>query len=227
MQAAFVLHRYRQGETSVLLKAFVRDVGVIPLIARGARRPKSTWRALCQPFVPLMLVFAGRGAVKTVKQLESAAPGFVFNQKALACALYANELLLTLLPEREAQPTLFDAYVDCLSLLMKGELSLALRQFEHELLKHLGISPPLSKDEYSKPLVENINYCLHPGQLPVQSQQQDQFSYPGHILKCIDRGDFSCKNVRQFAKRLHQQWLDFYSNNRVIKSRELLRGCYE
>lgn len=227
MQRAFILHRYRQGETSVLLKVWLEHEGVFAIIARGARRPKSIWRALCQPFIPVLINYGGRGSVKTLKQLESAAPHFMMDQKALACGLYVNELLVLLLPEKEPAPELFEAYIDCLSGLMRGDLHLALRQFEHALLRNLGVMPPLSHDEQGDLIVGNQAYLLSPGALPVKTGVQNQYVYPGHILKLIDQGNFSCKDSWSWAKRLHQQWLDHYSSGKVLKSREFLKDCYE
>ncbi|MFA5824626.1 MAG: recombination protein O N-terminal domain-containing protein, partial [Gallionellaceae bacterium] len=45
-ELAFVLHSYPFRETSLVLEVFSRQHGRVPLVARGARRPKSALRGL-------------------------------------------------------------------------------------------------------------------------------------------------------------------------------------
>ena len=40
-QPAFVLHTYPYLETSLLVETFTRNLGRVPLVAKGAKRPKS------------------------------------------------------------------------------------------------------------------------------------------------------------------------------------------
>ncbi len=59
-QAAFVLHTYPYLETSLLVEAFTRNFGRVPLVAKGAKRPKSAFRGLLRAFQPLQLSWGGK-----------------------------------------------------------------------------------------------------------------------------------------------------------------------
>lgn len=59
-QRAFILHTRPYGETSLLLEAFSAEFGRIGLLAKGARRGKSPWRGLLQPFRLLLMSWRRR-----------------------------------------------------------------------------------------------------------------------------------------------------------------------
>ena len=64
-QAAYVLHLHPYSETSLVVDVFTRDHGRVPLLARGARRPRSAMRGMLMSFQPLELGWFGGGEVKT------------------------------------------------------------------------------------------------------------------------------------------------------------------
>ena len=45
-QPAFILHTYPYRETSLVVEAFTRNFGRVPLLAKGAKRPKSALRGI-------------------------------------------------------------------------------------------------------------------------------------------------------------------------------------
>ncbi|MFN3884421.1 MAG: DNA repair protein RecO, partial [Rhodocyclaceae bacterium] len=53
--AAFLLHSYPFSETSLILEVFAREHGRLALLARGARRPRSSLRGILHAFQPLEL----------------------------------------------------------------------------------------------------------------------------------------------------------------------------
>ncbi|HMK13621.1 MAG TPA: recombination protein O N-terminal domain-containing protein, partial [Burkholderiales bacterium] len=54
-QPAFILHSYPFRETSLVVEIFSQNFGRLALVARGARRPKSTLRGVLLAFQPLLL----------------------------------------------------------------------------------------------------------------------------------------------------------------------------
>ena len=80
-QPAFVLHSYPFRETSLIIEAFTRDHGRIGLMARGARRPKSSLRGVLLPFQPLLLSWAGKGELHTLMRAEWLGGLFVCDSK--------------------------------------------------------------------------------------------------------------------------------------------------
>ena len=65
-QIAYILHSYPYSESSLILDVFSRDHGRLPLLARGARRPRAALRGLLQAFQPLELGWFGGGEVRTL-----------------------------------------------------------------------------------------------------------------------------------------------------------------
>jgi len=135
---AFVLQSTAWRETSLILKVFARDHGVMTLVAKGAKRPYSTLRAVLMPFQSLALSWSGGAEVKTLTHAEilrvQPVPG-----AALMSCWYMNELLLRLLASEDPHPGLYDAYVQAIGALAQGQLvSAALRQFEWRMLQETG-----------------------------------------------------------------------------------------
>jgi DNA repair protein RecO (recombination protein O) len=110
---AFVLHSTPWRETSLIVKAFTRDHGIVTLVAKGAKRPYSGLRSVLMVFQPLTLSWSGATEVKTLTQAEVVSitpmPGSV-----MMSGWYMNELLLKLLAIEDAHPRLFDAYSQAL-----------------------------------------------------------------------------------------------------------------
>ena len=69
-QAAYVLHLHPYSETSLVVDVFTREHGRVPLLARGARRPRSAMRGVLMSFQPLELGWFGGGEVKTLAKAE-------------------------------------------------------------------------------------------------------------------------------------------------------------
>ena len=69
-ELAFVLHSYPFRETSLIIDAFSRSHGRLAIVARGARRPKSSMRGVLMNFQPLLLSWFGKGEVRTLHSAE-------------------------------------------------------------------------------------------------------------------------------------------------------------
>lgn len=134
--SAFVLHSTPWRETSLILKAFSREHGIVTLVAKGAKRPYSGLRSVLMVFQPLSLSWSGAAEVKTLTQAEVVSiipmPGSV-----LMSGWYMNELLIKLLALEDPHPVLFDAYAQAISQLAelghlaRGRATAAvLRQFD-------------------------------------------------------------------------------------------------
>jgi DNA repair protein RecO (recombination protein O) len=98
---AFVLKAVRFGETSMIYRLFTRDRGVVPVIAKGARHPKSRFGASVGTFQRLLvnyyqkegrevqtlsgvdLLAAHRGIAASLPRLEAAGRWFRFLQAVL------------------------------------------------------------------------------------------------------------------------------------------------
>ncbi|MCX7177548.1 MAG: DNA repair protein RecO, partial [Proteobacteria bacterium] len=150
-QVAYILHSYAYSETSLILDVFARDYGRLPLLARGARRPRSALRGVLQAFQPLELGWFGAGEVRTLARAEWLGGMPMLGGTGLMLGYYLNELLMKLLPREDAHAVLFEAYATTLHTLSHGSTSSAacLRQFEKALLRELGYGIALEREAVS------------------------------------------------------------------------------
>ena len=165
-EPAFVLHRYDWSETSLILEVFTRHHGRVALVAKGAKRPTSSFRPVLLPLQPLSLAFGGDGDIRTLKSAEWVGGHVMPAGEALLSGYYLNELLMRLTARDDAYPDLFDVYAAAVRLLASGEpeaLQWALRGFELLLLKAMGLLPALNVQTLAlQPLDPIARYALVP-----------------------------------------------------------------
>lgn len=145
-EPAYVLHRYDWSESSLILEVFTRHHGRMALVAKGVKRPSSSFRPILLPLQPLHLAFGGDGEIKTLKGAEWQGGHVMPTGDALMSGYYLNELLLNLLAREDPHPRLFDLYASVVHILASehGEaLESALRAFELLLLREIGLLPQL------------------------------------------------------------------------------------
>jgi DNA repair protein RecO (recombination protein O) len=145
-EPAYVLHRYDWSESSLILEVFTRHHGRIALVAKGVKRPSSSFRPILLPLQPLHLAFGGDAEIKTLKGAEWQGGHVMPTGDALMSGYYLNELLLALLAREDPHPVLFDIYASVVAVIASehGEvLESALRAFELLLLREIGLLPLL------------------------------------------------------------------------------------
>ena len=134
---AFLIHRRMYQGSSLLLDFFTKDFGRLRLIARGARNSKTS----LQMFQCLSISFKGRGDLKSLSQWEIADQPRRLQGDDLILAMYANELILRLVPESDPNGNIFKSYWVLLENLLNldsNEKEYALRKFENQMLEDLG-----------------------------------------------------------------------------------------
>lgn len=165
-EPAFVLHRYDWSESSLILEVFTRHFGRVALVAKGAKKPSSSFRPVLLPLQPLRVSFGGEGEIRTLKGAEWTGGQVMPTGDALLSGYYLNELLLRLLARDDPHPALFDAYAAAVQVLASehGEaLQPALRAFELLLLREIGLLPILDMQTLSlEPLAPQGRYSLVP-----------------------------------------------------------------
>lgn len=163
-EPAFVLHRYDWSESSLILEVFTRRFGRVALVAKGAKKPSSSFRPVLLPLQPLRVSFGGDGEIRTLKGAEWVGGQVMPTGDALLSGYYLNELLLRLLARDDPHPALFDAYGAVVQVLASehGEaLQPALRTFELLLLREIGLLPMLDVQTLTLvPLEPQARYSL-------------------------------------------------------------------
>jgi len=213
--AAFVLHSRPYRETSLLVDLFVAEQGRLSVVARGARRPGSSLRQALQPFNQLSIRFRGRDELKTLLGAEIAEHLPALQGRSLLCGLYANELLQRLLQPLEAMPRLFLFYRYLLNELIRCEdLEGALRTFEHQLLKELGVWDDLN-------LLNEPYYQYNEEQGWVALLEPQARCYSLAWLREIEADRYIDANVRKAAKHLMRTKLNRLLGDKPLRSRAL------
>ena len=146
-EPAYILHSQPYSETSLILDVFTRNYGRISVLAKGAKRPYTQWRAsLFQTFQTLSLAFTGKSQVKTLLDLEWVGGIPMLQGSALLAGYYMNEWMRRALALDDPHAALFEAYQHSLadlSLSDSSEHAACLRRFEMVLLRELGYGVPL------------------------------------------------------------------------------------
>ncbi|MEY4884006.1 MAG: hypothetical protein RIS34_1860 [Pseudomonadota bacterium] len=165
-EPAYVLHRYDWSESSLILDVFTRHHGRIALVAKGVKRPSSSFRPILLPLQPLHLSFGGDAEIRTLKGAEWMGGHVMPTGDALMSGYYLNELILHLLARDDPHPRLFDIYANVVQVVASGHgeaLQAALRTFELLLLREIGLLPMLDAQTMTLAQLEGgARYSLVP-----------------------------------------------------------------
>lgn len=228
LQPAYVLFSQPFQNTSLMIDFFTLEYGRIRAIAKGARREKSKFRSLLQPFHPLLLSFIGQGDVRTVSNVESGHIAFRLEGERLFSGLYVNEILCRLLQNYEEHQSLYQTYRDTLVALQgSGNIEIILRKFELDLLSELGYAIDLNLDCVSgKPIQEDRCYRFSPDagfelESLLESPNNTDHLFDGCDIVALRELSFGEKTVARSAKRLLRLALSVHLGDKPLRSRDL------
>lgn len=238
-QSGYILHSYPYSESSLIIDVFSRENGRLPLLARGARRPRSALRGVLQAFQPLELSWFGGGEVRTLAKAEWLGGMPLLSGKALMLGYYLNELLIKLLVREDAHKVLFDAYAATLQALSKDKLggeteAASLRLFEKTLLRELGYGLVLEREAGSDAAIVpdiDYHYLIESGPVKVDGSaeidQSRQQSIRGKTL--LDLAAGSCADPRTLAesKLLMRMLINHHLAGQPLQSRRVFIDLQE
>lgn len=225
-----VLHRRPYRETSFIVDFFTREYGRVSVVCRGVRGGKSSnkneKKSLLQPFQALKVILSGKHELKTLTQIDSNGKMFCFTGNRLFSALYLNELLNRILPREIVLVDIYDLYLaSLLRLSQQQEIEIILREFEINLLSHLGYGFSWNTDWLSGDEIQpntNYIYVQEQGfQLSV-GQNITQNCFTSESLTKIANADWD-KQSLQSAKRVLRMALRPLLGEKPLKSRELFQ----
>lgn len=225
LQPIFVLHSRPYRNTSLIIEVLTRSHGRLPLVARSARGMKSRYKGKLQPFSPLLASWSGRGELMSLGNLEFNGPPFGLEGRALLCGFYLNELLMRLLHRDDPHPDIFDSYECALKNLENTDgISKALRQFEKQLLDHLGYGLSLTTEAKTrKPIEASAFYQFYPdhGFVEYLGNLENPLVFQGKNLLAMAREEWSDEGVLKEAKKIMRMAISRHLGERPLKSREL------
>jgi DNA repair protein RecO (recombination protein O) len=234
---AFILHSYPYSESSLIVDAFTRSHGRLPLLARGARRPRSPQRGVLLGFQPVMLGWSGRGEVRTLIRAEWMGGVPRLNGEAMLCGFYLNELVMNMLAREDAHEQLFDDYAQAIERLALQEApEPVLRWFEKRLLAEAGYALVLDREgDSGRSIDPGASYTYDPERGPISvnghvspgrrdaSRADDALvvSGAGLLALAADRYD-DVTNLAE-AKLVMRTLIQYRLEHRRIRSREMLK----
>ncbi|MGD2093518.1 MAG: DNA repair protein RecO [Phycisphaerales bacterium] len=143
------------SETSQIVTLFTRATGKIGAIAKGSKRPRSSFGGPIEIFSHGKIVFSdpNREKLATLTELESVYGGRGINGLgknlfALNCCLFGAELLDKFTHNYDPHPQLFDGFLEFLqnthNAEKNSEILALLILFQLTLLKEVGLQPVLN-----------------------------------------------------------------------------------
>ncbi|GAB2181499.1 DNA repair protein RecO [Denitratisoma sp. agr-D3] len=222
-QRAYLLHTYPYSETSLILDVFSRDHGRVPMLARGARRPRAALRGVLIGFQPLELGWFGAGEVKTLAKAEWLGGVPLLSGRCLLLGYYLNELLMKLLPREDGHPVLFDAYEAALGALATGAADAPeLRRFEKILLREIGYGLSLDQDAEGKPITTDGRYLYLVERGAVEARGDEGVPpLAGKTLLDMAADDYTDARTRAESKALMRQLITHHLNGQSLQSRRV------
>ena len=219
-QTAFIMRRRDWRNTSLIVDLFTIDYGCVSALAKGARQ--SAAKSGYQPFVPLQVSWTGQHELKTLISIDSFnLPVDEHNYLAL---LYINELIVSFVPRGEANPEIFQAYLE---LLYQAETRLdpaSLRRFELELISKLGYFPDISHDaESSEPIQAEVYYQFVIGSGFISCEESAVDSVKGQVIIDWNEQRYQQDNVGRLAKSVLRSTIDYNLHGKTLKSRDVSR----
>jgi DNA repair protein RecO (recombination protein O) len=215
---AFLIHRRMYQGSSLLLDFFTKDSGRLRLIARGARKSKTS----LQMFQCLSISFKGKGELKSLSQWEVDDKPRRLLGDDLILAMYANELILRLLPENDEYPETFNSYwifLANLNALNSSEKEYALRNFENQMLEDLGYGLDFSFDINDEYIKEDLQYEFieHQG-----FNKNINGAIPGKTLVSLSKQETITDPIQlTILKKMNRKRLKSLLGDKPLKSKEL------
>jgi DNA repair protein RecO (recombination protein O) len=227
-EPGYVLHTYPFKETSLIVEVFTCAHGRVPLMAKGARRPKSALRGLLMPFQPLLLWWSGRSELRLLHRVEWLAGHPQLSGMPLICAFYLNELLLKLLARDDAHEGLFGGYEAALAALRGQESpAVVLRRFEKRLLAEIGYGLLLECDCQGSLIDPLARYTYVPerGPLCVSGAEVERapVAVSGRTLLDMAREDYANPQTVVESRALMRHVLSHHLAGQELHTRQLLR----
>ncbi len=225
-QPAWLLHARPQGETSVLAWFFTLEEGRVNAVVRGARQPKSRYRALLQPFTPIQVRFktSARSDLKNLLNLETLSAPLSLHGEALFYGLYVNEILSRLLLPNLTAQQVFRDYSVFMQLVNQPEhREPALRRFELSLLDFLG--HPISWHDLTGQALQAESYYYWVQEQGcwrlIANPAPRTRAFQGASLLALAQDDWRLTTTLTAARQLNKQLLAPLLGNKPLQSRQL------
>ncbi|WP_223788988.1 DNA repair protein RecO [Marinicella meishanensis] len=215
---AYVLHKKPYKDSSELIKIFSQHHGVVDVLGKGSRGPKSKFKGQLQPFIECEVSFTGRSALQTLVSAEQPGAPFKTGYTNHVAMLYCNELLLLSNYHDEANQAIYHCYAQTIDGLKSAtSVALLLRRFEWQLYCAMGyeLTLPQGAKDQDHLAFDSINGL---GIKP----QSDQCTVA--VFRLFTQGaDLSAEQLKPL-NRLMRGVINHLVHGKTIQSRALLKA---
>lgn len=220
LQDAFVLHCRNFRETSLIADVFSRDFGRLSVLAKGARRTKSRYFGVLQPFRLLKLSWCGRSELLTLTEGEINLPVIGLSGGRLYCGFYLNELLCHFLHRHDPHIELFSVYEKTLSLL-KADQSIEplLRYFEMSLLQQIGYGLQIEFDGENGSAIEPSKIYVYVNEKGLVEAKSGKETIHGSTLIALRQHQINDPVALREARRFLRKIIDYHLGGKRLMSR--------
>ena len=217
-QPAYLLHRRAWQNTSLILDLLTLDYGRVSILAKGSRKSKSS--GIIQPFHQLNVSWSGRQALKTMVGIDGVR--IPLEESLYLPLLYINELLVSFLPQHEANPRIFDAYTELLENINLLNTEKCLRIFERSTMQELGYLPEMNIEATSDAPVEaDKNYLFKATEGFISCDKDAANAISGKHIIAWNEFQYSDSHVLQIAKVVMRSIIDCNLQGKRLKSRDI------
>ncbi len=232
MLNAYVLHRILYRETSLIVKFFTKEHGIVNLVARGVRRKKNPLAAILQPFVPLLIHWKQHNSdLSTLYKAEANGVPHKLMGIFLFGSLYINELLLKLLAPQDPHVELFDFYNQFLATIEtfhnqdQVALEKHLRFMEKKILKAIGYELQLDRESHTGidvDLKEKYYFDFENGLQKCKEEEISQVPvFSGSSLLALNNDNFTNVNEIREAKLFMRYILSNFLGKQSLATKKL------
>ena len=209
---AYLLHRKAFSNSSEILYYLTAEHGLLHTLAKGSKKPKSSFKGQLQSFLPSCISWQGKSSLKTLTQAEQTDVLPKVPYAYHVAMLYLNELVMLLRIDEDLYGEIHQAYANALSDLFGGQgISLVLREFEWFLCCLLGYQLPLPDT------AQNDDFIIFEPQNGLVLDLQFKRCTAKEFKNFIENQPYHQKSINW----LMRQMIHHITNGRPIKSREL------
>lgn len=232
----YIIHTRPYQNTSALVDFFSEQHGLVSLIAKGLKRPRSRFAGIIQPFMAIQLSWIGKHDLKTLTYAQANCLLPKLSSQKILLGLYLNELIIRMLQRYDPYPSVYALYQQTLDYLAnaqsKNQEEIILRQFELGLLAELGYGLDLYQCKTGDEIHEDLLYTFDPisGMVEVSSENQsiNRVIVSGAALISLRNGIFdNNEQTLKESKILTRALLKFHLENKPLQSRKLFKTYHE
>lgn len=228
LHPAYVLHRRRYRETSLMIECLSAEHGRVGLVARGAAGGRKRGAEVIQAFHRYQMAWSGRSELHTLTKLEADGRALSLAGERLFSGFYVNELIMRVTGRHDPNPELFSIYEQTLLSLASptARVEPILRQFEKVLLDTCGYGLQLTAEAGSGAEIEpsrDYYYAVEQGPMRTQGSERSMTVSGETLLALAGSCEFQQRHLRE-AKKLMRFVLHHYIGDRPLASRSLFRN---